>query len=161
MASPMPSCSKQTSRRAFAGCMEMDACEGTATWSVCSGSAGRTRPRAHWKSSGTRCSRRWISRFLRLSDRRARRRLSALVRHPLLSAHTRLVPALPHSFEQALRRAMDDVLGRRTDGLRPVADWRFGSLTTELPPVEQTILRLRNSLPRYANQILERARELV
>lgn len=80
--------------------------------------------------------------------------------HPLLSAHTRLVQALPHSFEQALRRAMDDVLGRRADGLRPVADWRFGSLTTELPTVEQTILRLRSSLPRYADQIIERARQL-
>lgn len=66
--------------------------------------------------------------------------------HPLLDSHTRVVPAVAHSFDIAMRRAMDDVLGNRSDGLHSLR-------------AEQMILRLRSTLPRYADNILAKARE--
>jgi hypothetical protein len=77
---------------------------------------------------------------------------------PLLSSHTRLVPALPFGFDIAIRQAMDEVLGARGEGLRPVALTSFRAVDVELPAAEQTILRLRSSLPRYADRIIEQAR---
>ncbi|MGA2760537.1 MAG: MEDS domain-containing protein [Candidatus Cybelea sp.] len=65
---------------------------------------------------------------------------------PLLDSHTRVVPAVAHSFDIAMRRAMDDVLGDRGDGLRSLR-------------AEQLILRLRSTLPRYADGILAKAQE--
>jgi hypothetical protein len=66
--------------------------------------------------------------------------------HPLLDSHTRVVPAVAHNFDIAMRRAMDDVLGNRNDGLRSLR-------------AEQMILRLRSTLPRYADVILAKAQE--
>jgi hypothetical protein len=79
--------------------------------------------------------------------------------HPLLDSHTRVVPAVAHNFDHAMRRAMDDVLGHRNDGLRSLTLARFSSLDTVVPTAEQTILRLRNTLPRYADEIFEKAQE--
>ncbi len=66
--------------------------------------------------------------------------------HPLLDSHTRVVPAVAHSFDIAMRRAMDEVLGNRSDGLHSLR-------------AEQMILRLRSTLPRYADDILAKAQE--
>jgi hypothetical protein len=79
--------------------------------------------------------------------------------HPLLDLHTRVVPAVAHNFDQAMRRAMDDVLGSHNDGLRSLTLPRLGSLDTFVPTAEQTILRLRSTLPRYADEILAKAQE--
>jgi hypothetical protein len=66
--------------------------------------------------------------------------------HPLVDCHTRVVPAVAHSFDIAMRRAMDEVLGDRSDGLHSLR-------------AEAMILRLRSTLPRYADGILAKARE--
>jgi predicted ATPase len=58
-----------------------------------------------------------------------------------------------------MRRAMDDVLGNHNDGLRSLTLARFASLHTLVPTAEQTILRLRCTLPRYADEILAKAQE--
>jgi hypothetical protein len=79
--------------------------------------------------------------------------------HPLLDSHTRVVPAVAHNFDNAMRRAMDDVLGNHNDGLRSLTLARFASLDTLVPTAEQTILRLRSTLPRYADEILAKAQE--
>jgi hypothetical protein len=78
---------------------------------------------------------------------------------PLLDSHTRVVPAVAHHFDHAMRRAMDDVLGHRNDGLGSLTLARFASLDASVPTAEQTILRLRSTLPRYADEILAKARE--
>jgi len=78
---------------------------------------------------------------------------------PLLAAHSRLVPALSRTFDAAVRRAMDDVLGNHPYGLQALAHEVFHSLETSLPSAEGTILRLRSALPRYADEILAKARE--
>jgi hypothetical protein len=79
--------------------------------------------------------------------------------HPLLDPHTRVVPAVAHNFDIAMRRAIDDVLGNRNDGLRSLSLTRTGALAGFMPPAEQTILRLRSTLPRYADDILAKAQE--
>jgi hypothetical protein len=76
----------------------------------------------------------------------------------VLSSHTRLVSALDHSFDIAMHRAMNDVLGDKSRGLRTLASGEFQNVAATLPPAERTILRLRHSLPRYADDILARAR---
>lgn len=79
--------------------------------------------------------------------------------HPLLDSHTRVVPAVAHNFDNAMRRVMDDVLGNHNDGLRSLTLAGFASLDTLVPTAEQTILRLRSTLPRYADEILAKAQE--
>jgi hypothetical protein len=66
--------------------------------------------------------------------------------HPLLDSHTRVVPAVAHNFDIAMRRAIDEVVGNRSDGLCSLR-------------AEQMILRLRSTLPRYADDILAKAQE--
>jgi hypothetical protein len=53
---------------------------------------------------------------------------------------------------------MDDVLGARNEGLRPHANPAFPGLAATIPPAETMILRLRGTLPRYADEIIARAR---
>lgn len=79
--------------------------------------------------------------------------------HSLLDSHTRVVPAVAHNFDNAIRHAMDDVLGNHNDGLRSLTLARLASLDTVVPTAEQTILRLRSTLPRYADEILAKAQE--
>ncbi len=78
---------------------------------------------------------------------------------PLLATHSKLVPSLSRSFDVAMRRAMDDVLGDHWHGLQALANGAFHSLATSLPTAERTILRLRSVLPRYADRILARTKE--
>jgi hypothetical protein len=77
----------------------------------------------------------------------------------ILATHTQMVAGLALSFDGAMQRAMDEVLGDHANGLRTLARGTFGSFGAVLPSVEQTILRLRSSLPRYADEILTKARE--
>lgn len=78
---------------------------------------------------------------------------------PLLATHTRLVPALSRTFDAAVRRAMDEVLGNHPHGLQALANGAAHTLVTSLPTAEGTILRLRSVLPRYADEILAKAKE--
>lgn len=78
----------------------------------------------------------------------------------VLSSHTRVVSGLSPAFEFAMQRAMDENLGDRGHGLRPLAAASFPSLETSIPAAEGTILRLRSALPRYADDVIERARLL-
>jgi hypothetical protein len=75
----------------------------------------------------------------------------------LLCAHTHLVPT--HSaLESALNRAMDEVLGDRVNGLRPLIQSNHRPAWAEIPKPEAMILWLRNNLPGSVEQILSRAR---
>ena len=50
--------------------------------------------------------------------------------HSLLDSHTRVVPAVAHNFDNAIRQAMDDVLGNHNDGLRSLTLARLAKLDT-------------------------------
>jgi hypothetical protein len=76
----------------------------------------------------------------------------------VLSAHTSVVSSTPENFEKAIELAMDDVLGSKVGGLRLVAMTRPHSSWPDLPICERTILWLRNQLPRYADEIVGKAR---
>lgn len=75
----------------------------------------------------------------------------------LLCAHTHLLPA-EGALEQALNRAMDEVLGARVDGLRRLIQANYRPSWALIPRAEALVLWLRNNLPGSANQIIERAR---
>jgi hypothetical protein len=76
----------------------------------------------------------------------------------LLATHTDLVSATDSGFERAIERAMDEVLGPPVGGLRLLAMASQRSAWPALPLTERTALWLRNNLPRYADEILGRAR---
>jgi len=75
----------------------------------------------------------------------------------VLCSHTNMVSALPHSFEVAMQRAMDDLFGDRGQGMRGLTAANFASLETSIPPAERTILHLRSVFPRYVDDIIGRA----
>ncbi|MBV9720066.1 MAG: MEDS domain-containing protein [Candidatus Eremiobacteraeota bacterium] len=77
----------------------------------------------------------------------------------LFETHTRLVPALPDDFDRAMSRAIDEVLGDRPHGLHALATGALSFSGAALPSIERTILRLRSALPRYADEILARAKQ--
>jgi len=79
----------------------------------------------------------------------------------ILDAHTHVAPALPPAFGFAMKQAMDETLGGRGDGLPPAAAAGFPSLKTSIPAAEGMLLRLRNTLPRYVDGVIERARALL
>jgi len=76
----------------------------------------------------------------------------------LMCAHTHLVPTDP-GLEDALDRAMDEVLGGRVDGLRKLIQSNHRPAWASVPKAEAIILWLRNNLPGSAEKILARARE--
>jgi DcmR-like sensory protein len=76
----------------------------------------------------------------------------------LLCAHTHLLPA-DGALEQALNRAMDEVLGARVDGLRRLIQANYRPSWAVIPRAEALVLWLRNNLPGSANQIIEQARK--
>jgi hypothetical protein len=76
----------------------------------------------------------------------------------LLCAHTHLLPT-DGTLEEALNRAMDEVLGARVDGLRRLIQVNYRPSWAVIPRAEALVLWLRNNLPGSANQIIERARE--
>jgi hypothetical protein len=76
----------------------------------------------------------------------------------LLCAHTHLVPT-DAALEDALNRAMDEVLGDRVKNLRPLIQSNHRPAWAEIPKPEAMILWLRNNLPGSVEQILSRARQ--
>ena len=76
----------------------------------------------------------------------------------LLCSHTHLLPLDP-ALEQALTRAMEEVLGPHLEGLREVIQANHRPAWGEIPRAEALVLWLRNNLPGSADQILARARE--
>jgi hypothetical protein len=76
----------------------------------------------------------------------------------VLCAHTHLLP-VDESLEAALHRAMDEVLGPRTESLRPLAAANHRPAWGSVPRAEALVLWLRNNLPGSADEILNRARE--
>jgi hypothetical protein len=77
----------------------------------------------------------------------------------VLCAHTHLIPTGgEQNLENAIDRAMGDVLGTRADGLRPLMKANYRPSWGIVPRGEAVILWLRNNLPDYADEILNRAR---
>ncbi|MGA8574763.1 MAG: MEDS domain-containing protein [Candidatus Cybelea sp.] len=77
----------------------------------------------------------------------------------VLAAHGRLVPTLGDGFIAAIRRAMNELLGDDPCGIGTVKSTTFATMKTLLPSAEGMILRLRSALPRYAEDILTKAKE--
>jgi MEDS: MEthanogen/methylotroph, DcmR Sensory domain len=79
--------------------------------------------------------------------------------HDLLCAHTHVLPGGTASvMESALNRAVRDVLGEEAPDVRRGIDGAADPAWGALPGVEATILWLRNHQPKYAGEILSRAR---
>jgi hypothetical protein len=77
----------------------------------------------------------------------------------LLCAHTHVVPAgVAGDLETAVNRSMDDILGRRAEGLRSLMDANFRPAWAVIPRAEANILWIRNNLPDEAESILGRAK---
>jgi hypothetical protein len=77
---------------------------------------------------------------------------------PLLCAHTHLLP-VDDALEDALKRAMNDVLGDRAEGLRTLITANHRPSWGAVPRSEAVILWLRNNLPGSAPEILRLARD--
>ena len=73
-------------------------------------------------------------------------------------SHTHLLPLNP-GLEEALDRAMHEVLGPRLENLRKSMRANHRPAWGKVPPAEALVLWLRNNLPGTADQILARARE--
>jgi hypothetical protein len=76
----------------------------------------------------------------------------------LMCSHTHLVTS-DNALEGALNRAMEEVLGERTEGIRRLIQTNHRPAWGMVPRAEAVILWLRNNLPGSAERILARARE--
>ena len=76
----------------------------------------------------------------------------------LLAKHTHLLPAGNTALQNAVDRAMDDVLGQRAEGVRELSGRHGRPAWPVLPSAEARILWLRANLPVYADEIVARAR---
>jgi hypothetical protein len=78
----------------------------------------------------------------------------------LLCAHTHLLPAGKEAdLTTAVNRAMDEILGSRVERLRPLMKANYRPSWAAIPKAEAMVLWLRNNLPDYAHEILDRARQ--
>jgi len=78
----------------------------------------------------------------------------------LLSAHTHLLPTgASGDLENAIERAIGEVLGPRAETLGPLTNANFRPSWAVMPRAEAGILSLRNNLPREAEKILARSRQ--
>lgn len=77
---------------------------------------------------------------------------------PLIAKHSTVVEALDADFASAVERALDEVLGPPANGLGLRGFMFRTKLEAELPSVERTMLALRREFPRYADEVIERAR---
>jgi hypothetical protein len=78
----------------------------------------------------------------------------------LLCAHTHLAPGTTDpGLDEALRAAMDEVLGRRAEGVRSLMRAAEGLCPAVMPRSESEILWLRSNLPDEADRVLGRARQ--
>ena len=77
----------------------------------------------------------------------------------LLSAHTHVVPVgLDGDLENAVSRAMDEVLGPQVDHAGSFMNAGFRPTWAVVPPGEAAILRIRSNLPERADEVAARAR---
>jgi hypothetical protein len=76
----------------------------------------------------------------------------------VLCTHTHLLP-IEAALENALNRAMEDVLGSRVHDIRSLIQGNHRPSRAAIPQPEAMVLWLRNNLPGSAEQILSRARE--
>ena len=76
----------------------------------------------------------------------------------LLCTHTHLLP-LDSALQQALDRAMEEVLGLRLQGLHPLFRGKHRAAWGAIPPAEALVLWIRSNMRGSADQILARARE--
>ena len=76
----------------------------------------------------------------------------------LLCVHTHLLPLNP-AVENALNRAMEEVLGDRVDGVRGLIQANHRPAWGKIPPAEALVLWLRNNLPGSAEPIITLARQ--
>ena len=78
----------------------------------------------------------------------------------LLCAHTHLLPGGANEhLQQAINRAMDEVLGTNVDSVRALMHTNYGPRWPQMPPAEGSIFWLRSNLPEHADQIIDRARD--
>ena len=78
----------------------------------------------------------------------------------LLSSHTHLLPCgSSGDLEDALNRAMDEVLGTESVGVRSLIEAHQRPSWAEMPSAERMILWLRNNRPEQADQIVDLARQ--
>ena len=79
--------------------------------------------------------------------------------HAILCDHTHLLPGdAGHSLEECIRRAMDEVLGKRAQEVRSRMEAKCRPGWGIVPAAEGMILWLRENLPEFAAEILCRAR---
>jgi hypothetical protein len=79
---------------------------------------------------------------------------------PILCAHTHVLPAGRNGeLGEAVERAMADVLGPRSEGLKKLVNAYFRPSWAAVPKAEAMVLWLRSNLPQYAGEILNRARQ--
>jgi hypothetical protein len=77
----------------------------------------------------------------------------------ILSTHTHYLPAgTNQDLENAVDQSMNEILGRRAEGLRSLIKANSQPSWATIPRAEATILWLRNSLSDEAEEILARAR---
>jgi hypothetical protein len=78
----------------------------------------------------------------------------------LLRAHTHLLPCESSGdLEDALNRAMDEVLGTESAEVRTLIEAHQRPFWAEMPSAERMILWLRNNRPEHADQIVDLARQ--
>jgi hypothetical protein len=75
----------------------------------------------------------------------------------VLCEHTHVLPVGP-DLEDAVGRALDDVLGRRAASIQELMKDNFRPAWAAIPRGEAKVLWIRNNLPAYADEILARAR---
>jgi hypothetical protein len=77
----------------------------------------------------------------------------------ILRTHTHLLPAGTHEdLERAIDESMNEILGRRAEGLRSLISANFRPSWATVSRAESTILWLRSNLGDDAEEILVRAR---
>ena len=77
----------------------------------------------------------------------------------ILRAHTHFLPAgTNQDLENAVDQSMNEILGRRAEGVRSLIKANSQASWAAIPRAEATILWLRNSLSDEAEEILARAR---
>ena len=77
----------------------------------------------------------------------------------ILGAHSHLLPAVKNEdLETAIDQSMNEMLGRRAEGLRSLIKASSRTTGAALPRAEATILWLRSNLGDEAEEILARAR---